>query len=291
MKGRIDWEDVRCFSALARAGALGQAAAALGVSQVTVMRRVRALEAALGAVLFLRRRDGHRLTAAGADLARAAEAGGDLIAEGLDRVAAAGGAGPARVRIVTTELVASWILIPHLARARTGSAPLLEIDVSPAERSLTEDAETIAVRFRRPASGALRVRKLGEIPFALYRAPDADAGAGPLGWAGEFQEVGMARWLAACFPGAQPALAFTTLDGHRRAALAGLGVAGLPRFVGDSETGLVAREGSAPAFSLTAWMVVSDQIARQPKIRRAVSMVAAAFEHAVGRRPDGSAAR
>ena len=55
----------RIFLALTRAPALRAAARSLGVDQATVGRRLNALEAKLGAKLFLRAKDGYLLTAAG----------------------------------------------------------------------------------------------------------------------------------------------------------------------------------------------------------------------------------
>jgi DNA-binding transcriptional LysR family regulator len=61
----FDWEDVRYFLALARAGSLSGAARTLRVNHATVARRIGALEASLRRVLFDRRADGYGLTAHG----------------------------------------------------------------------------------------------------------------------------------------------------------------------------------------------------------------------------------
>src|SRR2546430_16627055 len=63
--GRLDWEDVRYFVALARHGSLSATARALRVNHATVARRVAGLESLLGRALFDRRADGYVLTAAG----------------------------------------------------------------------------------------------------------------------------------------------------------------------------------------------------------------------------------
>ena len=61
----MNWDDTRIFLALTRAPSLRAAARSLGVDQATVGRRLNALEAELGAKLFLRAKDGYLLTAAG----------------------------------------------------------------------------------------------------------------------------------------------------------------------------------------------------------------------------------
>jgi DNA-binding transcriptional LysR family regulator len=272
----IDWEHLRHFAALARQGGLSGAAAELGVSQVTVMRRVRALEDMLGIMLFLRRRDGHRLTAIGTELFRAVAEANELLADGVQRVSARN-ARHARVRIVTTELVANHILLPYLAKTvRRGPLPPIEIDASPSEKPLLDDADTIAVRFRRPISGNYRVRRLGELPFGLYAARGSKA-EGHIGWAGDLRDVGMSRWLDATFAGREPALTLTTLDGHLRAARSGIGVAGLPRFVAARDPELVEVASSNASFNLTAWLVIAGGIGRQVRIKKVTQLIVAAF--------------
>src|SRR5581483_4382522 len=63
-----DWDDLRVFLALARDGKLTAVAKRLGISHPTVARRVKQLEAAVGARLFDRLPDRFVLTAAGEGL-------------------------------------------------------------------------------------------------------------------------------------------------------------------------------------------------------------------------------
>ena len=48
----MDWDDLRYFLGIARAGSLAGAAIALGVNHSTVFRRIQAFEARLGVRLF-----------------------------------------------------------------------------------------------------------------------------------------------------------------------------------------------------------------------------------------------
>jgi DNA-binding transcriptional LysR family regulator len=69
----MDWDNVRVFLAVARAGQFVAAAKRLRLDHATISRRVAALESALGARLFDRRTTGAALTAAGEKFLRAAE--------------------------------------------------------------------------------------------------------------------------------------------------------------------------------------------------------------------------
>src|SRR5512144_400351 len=68
-----DWNDLRHFLAVHRAGTLAQAAGAVGSNATTVGRRLAALEEQVGARLFDRTPDGWLLTQAGQDLLPYAE--------------------------------------------------------------------------------------------------------------------------------------------------------------------------------------------------------------------------
>ena len=60
----MDWDNVRVFLAVARAGQFVAAAKRLRLDHATVSRRIASLEAALGAKLFDRRTTGAKLTSA-----------------------------------------------------------------------------------------------------------------------------------------------------------------------------------------------------------------------------------
>jgi DNA-binding transcriptional LysR family regulator len=61
----FDWDDLQVFYAVATAGSMSAAAAALGCQQPTISKRMRQLESRLGAQLIERRADGIVLTNAG----------------------------------------------------------------------------------------------------------------------------------------------------------------------------------------------------------------------------------
>ncbi|QQD19155.1 LysR family transcriptional regulator [Spongiibacter nanhainus] len=70
----MDWDDIRYFMVLARTGSLSQAAKVLGVTHVTVSRRITRLEQQRQVKLFDRRQSGYRLTTAGERLLTEGEA-------------------------------------------------------------------------------------------------------------------------------------------------------------------------------------------------------------------------
>jgi DNA-binding transcriptional LysR family regulator len=67
----FEWGDIRVFQALARHGTTGRAASELGCSQPTVVRRIAALEDAVGLTLFTRGPAGFQLTEQGSAMLEA----------------------------------------------------------------------------------------------------------------------------------------------------------------------------------------------------------------------------
>lgn len=89
----MDWDNLRYFLELARAGTLAAAARRLAVEHTTVSRRIQALEKQMGAALFAREAGGHRLTEAGRQLLPVVEAMESAVM-GAERAAPASHEGP-----------------------------------------------------------------------------------------------------------------------------------------------------------------------------------------------------
>ena len=176
----MDWDDLRLFLAVARAGGLSAAAGRSHASPATLGRRLAALERALGARLFHRRRDGYDLTEAGRELLAKAAAAEDAVLS-IERWSAAA-AEPASVRIACGTW-SSAFLAEH-AEAIAGSRPRLTLDLvtGSADVDLLRREADLGIRNRRPATPGLAGRRLGTVAFAVYgarqRLADHAAGGG-----------------------------------------------------------------------------------------------------------------
>ncbi|HEY0834875.1 MAG TPA: LysR family transcriptional regulator, partial [Azospirillum sp.] len=191
----LDWEDLRVFVALARAGSLSAAARALKVGHATVGRRVAALEAALGRALFDRRADGYALTAEGAAVLELA-AGMDERALAILRRAGQDAGLTGTVRLTATESLAERFLIPRLAAFRRRHPGIdLEVLSDPRSLSLAKREADVAVRLARPQAGELVTRRLAAIAYGVYAAPDGDAESW-VGYDDSHAHLPEAQWLA-----------------------------------------------------------------------------------------------
>src|SRR6516225_2690585 len=163
------WDDVRFFLAVARAGSLSGAARALGVGHVTVGRRITLLEKRLGVTLLNRTPDGFATTSAGEAILRQCMAM-ESAALNLERIVAGRDSlVTGSVRVTTTEALAYQLIAPAIAALRQ-THPELRVDLIASVRSLdiARREADLAVRFARPATSDLVCRKLGEVGFSLY---------------------------------------------------------------------------------------------------------------------------
>jgi DNA-binding transcriptional LysR family regulator len=165
----MDWDNVRVFLAVARAGQFVAGARRLHLDHATASRRVAALEAALGAKLFDRRTTGARLTSAGERFLAAAEqmesaflhAQSDV--SGLD-VELAGD-----VRIGAPDGFSTYYLAqalgPFIARN-----PALRVQLLPLPRltPLARREVDIVIGLDKPDSGRFVARKLTDYTLGLY---------------------------------------------------------------------------------------------------------------------------
>ncbi|WP_062230556.1 LysR family transcriptional regulator [Aureimonas sp. N4] len=167
----MNWDDVRIFLAVARAGQILAASRRLGLNHATVGRRLDALEDALGVKLFDRRPTGCEVTREGAGFLAAAER---MEAEMQGARAALEGAEAhlsGTVRIGAPDGFGTAFLAPRLG-SLAERHPGLTIQLVPVPRafSLSRREADIAITVERPAQGRLVARRLVSYALGLYGA-------------------------------------------------------------------------------------------------------------------------
>ncbi|MCP4314537.1 MAG: LysR family transcriptional regulator [Hyphomicrobiales bacterium] len=165
----MNWDDVRIFLAVARAGQILSASRRLELNHATVGRRVSALEEALQSKLLIRRTNGCDLTPEGEAFLHAAER---MEAEMLSARAAVGMTDTevtGAVRIGATDGYGVAFLAPRLGQL-TERYPGLKIQLVPVPLnfSLSRREADILVTVDRPDTGRLITRKLVDYALALY---------------------------------------------------------------------------------------------------------------------------
>src|SRR6185503_2645714 len=170
----LDWNDLRFFLAVARAGSTLAAARSLRTSQTTVARRIAALERAIGVPVFEKRQAGYALTPAGEELVAQAERV-ELAANGFAEAAAAHGRDLNGTVRITTEEVYAITLLTRLLPELHDLHPeiLIDLDTSQTVRDLGAGEADVALRSTKGTQPAGLVgRRLCKDDWALYCSRD-----------------------------------------------------------------------------------------------------------------------
>jgi DNA-binding transcriptional LysR family regulator len=181
-----NWDDLKVLLAVARVGSLTLAAEVLGIDQSTCGRRLSALEAGLGAILFLRSKSGLALTEAGETaLARATEI--ELRMERLTESLANGPEGPEGiVRLVGNPWTLECLAGAAAARFLVDH-PRIDLRLIPTHpRAAVRMEATLSLWFEQPPRESEFAIKLGEVPYAFYVRRGLDGASLP--WVSFYDE-------------------------------------------------------------------------------------------------------
>jgi DNA-binding transcriptional LysR family regulator len=293
------WDDLRYVLAVASAGSLAGAARSLGVNHTTVLRRVDAFEKRLGLRLFERLPTGYALTAGGEELIAAARrvdetvtalerklAGQDLRLSGV-------------VRVTTTDTLMGSILPAILAEFRASHPGIqVEIGVSNLMFTLTKRDADVAIRPVKDPPGTLIGRRVAKVAFAIYASPRylAKHKTSKLAdhqWIGpddSLADTSVAQWMRAQLAESEIALRADSFLALRQAAQAGLGLAALPCYLGDTASDLARVHRPISEMETALWILTHEDLRHSARIRAFTELAANAFGR---RRPllEGAQAR
>lgn len=280
----MNWDDLRFVLALTKAGSLSAAARDLKVDHTTVGRRIEAVESDLGVSLFTRTTRGLVMTAEAERLlpdlmhveaaVLALERGAVAQQGTLDGV----------VRVTSGESFGIAYLAPRLAvLGRRHPSLTLELMTGGTVLDLARREADIAVRLFRSEHESLVVRRVAELAHGLYATPEYLARRPVLGrddlrhhsmlTADSGPGVVEAAWVEHLTAGARPTFVSNMTLALVAAAHAGAGIAVLPRYLGDSDAGLVhLPQPDEPREAI--WLTVHRDLQRTPRVRMVMDYLA-----------------
>lgn len=283
-----NWDDLRVFLAVARAGSLSGAARSLGVNHSTVFRRIAGFEETLGVRLFDRLPTGYALTPAGEETLGIVErieadvttldrtvTGQDLRLSGT-------------VRITAIDMLAFWLLPDHLRRFRATHPGIeVEIVVGNEALNLSRRETDIALRIGNSPPETLIGRRVGTLQFAIYGAPDycaAHSGAdlAQHDWIGfDNAHAPLTRQLEMLLPGIRPAVRSNSVACAVRLAKAGLGLALLPCAIAELKPDLIRVAEPSESFGLDLWLLTHEDLRHTARIRAVMDFLTPALGEAL----------
>ncbi|TKT75483.1 LysR family transcriptional regulator [Aquamicrobium sp. LC103] len=286
----MNWDDVRIFLAVARAGQILGAARRLELNHATVSRRVAALEAALGAKLFNRLTTGSELTPEGERFQAVAERmEADMIAA---RSEIAGEADDISgvVRIGAPDGFGVAFLAPRLG-ALTERHPSLAIQLVPVPRSfsLSRREADIAITVERPTEGRLVAAKLVDYTLGLYASaayaekhglpvsPAELSGHRLVGYVPDLVINPSLDYAPEFSPDWQSAFAVSSALGQVEAVRAGAGIGILHTFIARGHADLVPVEAAAP-IRRSYWLVYHESMRPLRRIQAVSAFISSLVE-------------
>ena len=242
----MDWSDLRIFLAIAREGTLGGAAQKLGQSQPTMGRRLKALEEAVGQILFQRTGDGFILTDEGEAVLSHAERIEEEVLAFQRRLAGEDQQLEGLLRISSSDWFGAHMLAPVFADfAKLHPLVVIELLTSHILYSLPRREAELVFRIRPFDEPEVISRRLMTIPYGAYLKSDLEA---PLPGDGvgtplitlnvDFESMPDAVWLRRILPNGHVISRSNNRDVQAQMCASGAGVAVLPRPIGDALPGL-----------------------------------------------------
>lgn len=242
----MEWSDVRIFLAVARGGSLGEAARSLGVSHPTVGRRMKALEDEAGQALFRRTKDGLVLTDAGDAVLALAESMENSALSLERRLAGNHERLEGILRISSADWFAGYVLAPVLAElGRRHPAVVPEVIASYRLLDLSRRDADVAFRIVPFSEPDIVQRRLMRVPYGLYGSAEtaraiqndpASVGLILMNTAqSHFPDV---AWALDRFPLSRRVFTSTSRTVQAQMCRRGMGIAVLPRPLGDAVSGL-----------------------------------------------------
>ncbi len=277
----MEWSDVRIFLAIARTGTLGAAARALNLSHPTIGRRLRALEQATGQTLFQRTADGFVLTEEGNAIVALAEQMEDGALAMERRLAGQEQNLQGTLRISSADWFGAYVLPPIIADYAK-AYPNVDVEILTGTRlfSLAQREADIVFRIVPFDAPDVVQRRLIGLAYGAYVAvdsPEPHYGDGA-GFrlithdtsTGQFPDIG---WLTESFPNARPVLRSNNRNVQGRMCRQGIGIAVLPRVVGDQIVGIRRLNLPAEPPSRDIWMGYHRDMRRLQRLRAFISTV------------------
>jgi len=271
----VDWDHLRVFLALARAGSVAASSEALGVSRSTVTRRLEALERDAGLKLVERGLDGARLTEAGESLVPHAERVEEEVLAAERLLTGKDFRLSGRLEVSVFE-IGGLLLAPAFVALRQ-EHPDIEVVLRSTDRvaSLHRRETDLAIRAAvEPPSGDLFGRRLGRLEYGVYGRPEVTARANPAWILWDESRGAHGTWALAERLGKplHVAARVDSVTAMLELAVAGMGVALLPVALAAHYPDLVAR-GRVPrrGQGIDVWALTHPDLKRAARVRAALT--------------------
>lgn len=268
----MDWDNLRFFLELSRAGRLTTAARRMGVDHTTVSRRLQALEKSLGVALFIRDTSGYILTEAGRSLLPQVELMEGASVQIEQALPNPGNSLSGQVRIGTTEGYGTMLAgqLSELSHRH----PHLHLDLLALPRAvhLSRHEADIVITLERPERGPFIITKLTDYVLRLYAGRGYLAQQGPINSRSDLEKHRFVSYvddlvfskdllfLDEIAGSGSVGVRSTSVLAQQEAIAAGAGLGILPAFTADQDSRLQLVMPAQIRFIRTFWMLMPIEL-------------------------------
>lgn len=276
----MEWSDLRIFLAIAREGTLSAAARRIGQTQPTMGRRLRALEDAVGHILFQRTADGFVLTNEGQAILGHAERMEEEALAARRQLAGTDSELEGMLRLSCSDWFGVTLLAPVLAEF-AGLHPRVVVELLTDQRlySLPRREADLVFRIRPFDEAEVISRRLLRLDYGVYiRAgqphplPGNGAGCAMVLMDTAFGDMPDVAWIERMLPKAHVVVRSNNREVQARLCALGAGIAVLPRPLGDSTAGIERVDLGEPPPTRDTWIGYHRDMRRMRRLRALVDL-------------------
>ena len=284
------WDDIAVFLALYRERTTGRAAAALGVSQPTVVRRIAALEQSIVLNLFERSATGLQPTSAAERLYPLAQQVERAVCGFTSEVGELAGTSVNEIRLTFLDHF-ERLLVPVLRQFRS-RWPEVRTELLAADRiyDIERGEVDIAIRGRaHPDSDEIVVHRLPDCGWTVFASAEASPSERPHSPAevGDYPialldssagRLPIYRWLEAQARGPSATMRCSNYSALKSAIASGAALSALPCTVGLGDRDLVPCFEPPQEFDVAIYLIARRSVLRRPPARELFDSIASFFE-------------
>ena len=276
----MEWSDIRIFLAIARTRSLSGAARAVHQSQPTMGRRLKVLERGIGHALFQRGPDGFMLTDEGSVLMAHAERMEEEALAFERELAGQEQHLEGQLRVSSSDWFGVYMLTPVFAEF-VKAHPQIAIELVTDSRlfNLARREADVVFRIQAFAEPDVIQRRLMTVSYGLYTAkgrskplPKDGKGCAVITLDAAYRDFPDARWLKKTLPKAHVAFTSNSREAQARMCATGVGLAVLPRPLGDRIEGLRLMRVESEPPGRDVWMGYHRDLRRLRRLRALVDL-------------------
>jgi DNA-binding transcriptional LysR family regulator len=271
----LNWDNLRYVLMVATQGSIAAAARELGVNRTTVLRRINTFQENLNCRIFERGDTGYVLTPEAEKMINAAREVEDTLFDMQRQIAGRELKLEGELRVTTTDTFMVSLLGPHLASFhRKHPHIVVEILTTNSILDLNRRDADIAIRPTKQPDSNLVGRRICDVEFGVYAAVDYLDPVGRLdilnqSWVGfddSLRATPIGVWFDTTFNQAKISIRCDSFVAVKIAAEHGLGLALLPRFLGDSSSMLKPLEVATEELTTGLWLLTHPDLVRSARV-------------------------